>query len=34
MMTEDMESFPVTFGLSDASSVHDPNGHVTNASVL
>ena len=34
MMAEDMESFPVAFGLSDAGSFHDPDCHVANTSAF
>ena len=31
VMAEDMESFPVAFGLTDACSFHNPDCHVANA---
>ena len=34
VMAEDMESFPIAFGLPDASSFHDPDCHVAYASVF
>ena len=34
VVAEDMESFPVAFGLPDAGSFHDPDCYVANASAF